>query len=437
MHTVDGMLKRFLIIVGGAACGILLATAVTQLRPAWSLWSNRDLERNTAYFRSVLDLVGRNYVEEKAAGSDQLTRAALEGMLRSLDPHSDFLKAEAYRELREDMDGKFGGIGIQIEQRDGRIVVIAPIADTPSERAGVRRGDQIVKVDGQSIEKLGMNKIVERLRGKPGTKVEVALFRPATKATIELTLTREIIKVESVRDTQMLGSGIGYIQLTQFSERTGAEFGQALKQLQAQGAKALVLDLRNNPGGLLDAAVEVAEPFFKPGELIVYTKGRTADSRQELRAGRSAGGLNLPVAVLVNSGTASAAEIVAGALKDTARAVVVGETTFGKGSVQSVFRLSDGEALRLTTARYYTPSGVSIHEKGIEPQVPVTVSPEDEGKVRLQRLRRDLADQKEFAARFGFEPIEDRPLQAAVDVLQGVDLFVARSQPAPGKAAGP
>jgi carboxyl-terminal processing protease len=437
MHTVEDMLKRFLIVVCGAACGILLATAVTRLQPAWSLWPNRDLERSTAYFRSVLDLVGRNYVEEKAAGYDQLTRAALEGMLKSLDPHSDFLKADAYRELREEMDGKFGGIGIQIEQRDGRIVVIAPIADTPSERAGVCRGDQIVKVDGQPIEKLRMDKIIDRLRGKPGTKVEVGLYRPATKATIELTLTREIIKVESVRDPRMLSKGIGYIQLTQFSERTGAEFGQALKQLQAQGAKALVLDLRNNPGGLLDAAVDVAEPFFKPDELIVYTKGRTADSRQELRAGPSAGGLNLPVAVLVNSGTASAAEIVAGALKDTARAVVVGETTFGKGSVQAIFRLKNGEALRLTTARYYTPSGVSIHEKGIEPQVPVTVSPEDEGKVRLQRLRRDLTDQQEFAARFGFEPIEDRPLQVAIDVLQGVELFVAHNQLAPGKAAGP
>jgi carboxyl-terminal processing protease len=437
MHTVEDMLKRFLIVVCGAACGILLATAVTRLQPAWSLWPNRDLERSTAYFRSVLDLVGRNYVEEKVAGYDQLTRAALEGMLKSLDPHSDFLKADAYRELREEMDGKFGGIGIQIEQRDGRIVVIAPIADTPSERAGVRRGDQIVKVDGQPIEKLRMDKIIDRLRGKPGTKVKVGLYRPATKATIELTLTREIIKVESVRDPRMLSEGIGYIQLTQFSERTGAEFGQALKQLQAQGAKALVLDLRNNPGGLLDAAVDVAEPFFKPDELIVYTKGRTADSRQELRAGPSAGGLNLPVAVLVNSGTASAAEIVAGALKDTARAVVVGETTFGKGSVQAIFRLKNGEALRLTTARYYTPSGVSIHEKGIEPQVPVTVSPEDEGKVRLQRLRRDLTDQQEFAARFGFEPIEDRPLQVAIDVLQGVELFVAHNQLAPGKAAGP
>ncbi|HUL53934.1 MAG TPA: S41 family peptidase [Opitutaceae bacterium] len=425
------MLKRLLIIACGAACGILLATAVTRFHPAWSLWPNRDVARDTAIFRSVLSLVGENYVDAKDADYDRLTHAALEGMLRSLDPHSEFLKADAYRELREEMDGKFGGIGVQIERRDNKVVVIAPIADTPGERAGIQRGDEFTKVDGETIEKIGANKVIERLRGKPGTKVSVTLYRPSTKATLELTLTREVIKVGSVRDARILGDGIGYLQLTQFSERTGTEFKKALKQLQSDGARALILDLRNNPGGLLDAAVEVAEPFFRPTELIVYTQGRTADSREEMRAGANAGGLAMPVAVLVNAGTASAAEVVAGALKDTARAVVVGETTFGKGSVQTVFRLKDGEALRLTTARYYTPSGVSIHEKGIEPQVPVAVSPDDEAKVRLQRLRRDITDPKEFAARFGFEPIEDRPLQAALDVLKGVELFTARSQSAP------
>jgi carboxyl-terminal processing protease len=273
-----------------------------------------------------------------------------------------------------------------------------------------------------------MDKIVAQLRGEPGSKVTVTLFRPSTKATLERTLKREIIRVESVRDVRMIGDGIGYIQLTQFSDRTGAEFKPALKRLQNQGAQALILDLRNNPGGLLDAAVAVAEPFFRPGELIVSTQGRSVGSREELRAGRSAGGVNLPIAVLVNSGTASAAEIVAGAFKDTARAVVVGETTFGKGSVQSLFRLRDGEALRLTIAHYYTPSGVIIQGKGIEPQVKVTVSPEDEANVHLQRLRQDLVEPKEFAERFGIEPVADRPLQAAIDVLKGVDLFVARSR---------
>jgi carboxyl-terminal processing protease len=430
------MVKRFLVIACGAACGILLATAVTHLQPAWSPWSSGGLPRNAAYFRTVLDLVETNYVDEKAADYDQLTRAALDGMVKSLDPHSEFMRADAYRELQQEIDGRFGGIGIQVERRDGKVLVVAPIADTPGERAGIQRGDEIVAVDGQPTEKLGMDKVVDRLRGKPGTKVAMTLFRPATKATIELSLTREIIRVESVRDVRLLGDGIGYIQLTQFSDHTGAEFRQALKQLQGQGIQALILDLRNNPGGLLEAAVEVAEPFFKPGELIVYTQGRTSESRQERRAGRSAGGVELPVAVLVNSGTASAAEIVAGALKDTGRAVVVGETTFGKGSVQTLFRLRDGEALRLTTAHYYTPSGVIIHEKGIEPQVKVVVSPEDEANVRLQRLRQDLVEPKEFTARFGFAPIADRPLQTAIEVLKGVDLFTARQGARTGAAGG-
>jgi carboxyl-terminal processing protease len=428
------MLKRFLVIVCGAACGILLATLVTHLPMFGGLWPNRVLSGNAAYFRSVLQLVETNYVDAKQADSDRLTRAALEGMVRSLDPHSEFMRTGAYRELREEMDGRFGGIGIQIERRDGRVLVVAPIADTPGERAGIRRGDEIVSIDGQRTEKLGTQKVVGRLRGKPGTTVTVVLARAGAKAPIELTLTREIIRVNSVRNVRMLQDGIGYLRLTQFSDHTGAEFKQALKQLQGQGMRALILDLRNNPGGLLEAAVEVAEPFFKPGELIVYTKGRTAESRQEWRAGRSASGIALPVAVLVNSGTASAAEIVAGALKDTRRAVVVGETTFGKGSVQTLFQLRNGEAVRLTTAHYFTPDGAIIHEKGIEPQVKVVVSADDEANVELQGMRRDLADPKEFKDRFGFEPVADRPLQTAIEVLEGVDLFMDRLGP-PSRSA--
>ncbi len=427
------MLKRLLIVLAGAVCGLALATAVMRLRPAWSLWPNRDLARNTAYFRSVLDLVAKNCVHAQDADYDRLTRAALDGMVKSLDPHSDFLRADAYRELREEMNGKFGGIGVQVERRDGKVIVIAPIADTPGERAGIQRGDEIVKVDGQSLEKLGMDKIVGHLRGPPGSKVALTLYRPSKKENIAVTITREVIRVESVRDPHLVADGIGYIQLVQFSENSGAEMKAALKRLQAQGARALVLDLRNNPGGLLDAAVEVAEPFFRRGELVVYTQGRTPDSRQELRAGSAAGNLHLPMAVLVNAGSASAAEVVTGALKDTARAVVVGERTFGKGSVQTVFRLPNAEALRLTTALYYTPSGSSIQEKGIEPQIPVVVSLEDEAKLRVQRLRRDLTEPKEFAARFGFAPIADAPLQTAIDVLKGVELFDARRRPADTK----
>jgi carboxyl-terminal processing protease len=233
--------------------------------------------------------------------------------------------------------------------------------------------------------------------------------------------------VDSVRDVRILPGGIGYLQLTEFSEQSGAEFDHALDRLIKDGATSLVLDLRNNPGGLLNAAVEVAEPFFRKGELIVYTQGRKAEDRDDYRSESSGEPLKLPMAVLINAGSASAAEIVAGALKDTGRAVIVGERSFGKGSVQSVFRLKNGEGLRLTTARYYTPSGVSIHEKGIEPQVTVVMTPDEDSKLRLQRARSDVVAPKEFEERFAFTPIEDRQLQAAVDVLKGVTALSAHA----------
>jgi len=229
-----------------------------------------------------------------------------------------------------------------------------------------------------------------------------------------------------VRDVRVMADGIGYIQLSEFSEHTTEEFDRALDSLLKQEVTSLVLDLRNNPGGLLDAAVEVAEPFFRKGELIVYTQGRRPKDREDFRAETDGEPLTLTMAVLINAGSASAAEIVAGALKDTGRAVIVGERSFGKGSVQSIFKLKNGEGLRLTTARYYTPSGVTIHEKGIEPQIEVVMTPEEDDQLRLQRSRSDLSDPKEFAARFGFTPIEDRQLQAAIEVLKGVNVLAGR-----------
>lgn len=220
---------------------------------------------------------------------------------------------------------------------------------------------------------------------------------------------------------------MGYVQLTEFSEHTGEQFSKALDQLLRAGATSLVIDMRNNPGGLLDAAVEVAEPFFKKGELIVSTRGRKATDREDYKAEREGDPLSVPLALLVNAGSASAAEVVTGALKDTGRAVVVGERSFGKGSVQSVFKLKHGEGLRLTTARYYTPSGVSIHEKGIAPHVEVVMTPEEDRKLRRQRARSDITDPQEFKERFGFERIEDRQLQAALDVLKGVRLLDTRA----------
>ncbi len=414
------MLKRFLVVVIAVASGFGLAQfAARHGAPGW--WPDRDRDRNVRYFREVLQLVRENYVEESdKIAYDGLTRAALDGMLDELDPHSEFLSADDFSRTEEELSNEFSGVGIQVEQRDNRIVIITPIADTPAERAGLRRGDHLMLVDGRNVQGPSMDRAVKLIRGAPGTAVKLTIHRPAQDRTIEFTLQRERIRLNSVRNAAVGSDGIGYLQITQFSERTGGEFAAALDGLEKQGLRALVLDLRNNPGGLLDAAVDVCDAFFNPGELIVYTQGRTEKSREEFTARGRHPPRDYPVAVLVNGGSASAAEIVAGAMKDTKRAVIVGERTFGKGSVQSVFELRDGEGLRLTTARYYTPGGLTIHEKGISPQVELEVSPDDEVRVRLQQSRADILQPAEFAERFGFEPIADAQRLAAEEMLTGV-----------------
>lgn len=387
-------------------------------------------------FRRVVEAVETRYVDPKAATPDKLTTGAISEMVRRLDPHSEFLDRKEYGKVQSDLKAEFGGIGVQIELRDEKVIVIAPIAGTPGDRAGILRGDRIAKVDGEDLATPVLRSAVDRLRGKPGTKVRVGLERTTggRSKEIEVELVREIIKVETIRSVSMTRPGIGYIQLTQFTERTGAEFREALAKLEGQGMQALVIDLRNNPGGLLGAAVDVVSPFFRAGELAVYTQGRDAGSRSELRARGTDKLRTYPIALLVNSGSASAAEIVTGALHDTRRAVIVGERTFGKGSVQTLVPLDDGEALRLTTARYYTPGGQVIHGLGIEPDVLLPVSVEDDRKLGIQRLRDDIASPNEFKERFDFEPIADRQLEAAVDVLHGLLAFSAQATPRAGNA---
>jgi len=413
------MLKRFLLIALAVAAGYGAAQfAARSGAPSW--WPDRERDRNVKYFREVLQLVQENYVGDAPAGYDDLTRAALDGLLGQLDPHSQFLRAEEYRETEEEMSNAFGGVGIQVELRDGHIVIITPITGTPAELAGLRRGDRLVKIDGKLIENPSIEKTVRLVRGEPDTMVRVTVFRPATKQTLDFPLKRARIRLESVRHATLRPGGFGYLQVTQFSERTGKEFRAALTGLEKQGLRGLVIDLRNNPGGLLDAAIDVCNEFFEDGELIVYTQGRTPESRENFNADHGHQRRTYPVAILVNGGTASAAEIVAGAMKDTKRAVIVGEKTFGKGSVQSIIELQHGEGLRLTTARYYTPSGITIHEKGILPQVELEITADDEGKLRLQQSRPDLTEPVEFNDRFGFQRIEDLQLNAAEEVLTGV-----------------
>ncbi len=427
MITVGAMFKRILILSAGIVLGMVISVVGLRVSGAWSLFPNRDLSRSSAYVREVMRLVSENYVDEKAVAYDSLARNAIHGMVESLDPHSEFLEAKDNEEFEEDLTGEFGGVGLQVEARQSRVVVIAPLAGTPGERAGIQRGDEIVTIDGKPVDTTAsIDSVVSRLRGKPKTQVAVGLFRPITHQTMNLTLVREVIKIESVRDVRIIGDGVGYVQLTEFSEHTGEQFGNALDKLLHDGATSLIIDLRNNPGGLLDAAVDVAEPFFKKGELIVYTEGRKASDHEEYRADLDGDPLTLPTVVLINAGSASAAEIVTGALKDTGRAVVVGERSFGKGSVQSVFKLNNGEGLRLTTAKYYTPAGVSIHEKGITPNVEVVMTPEEDNKLARQRSRPDITDPADFKARFGFEPIVDRQLDTALAVLKAIRLLDER-----------
>lgn len=427
MATVDHMFKRILTLISGLALGMALGVVGLRVTAAWSLWPSRDLSRSSGYVKDVMRLVNEHYVDEKVVAYDQLARNALHGMIETLDPHSEFLEKKDHEEFEEDLTGEFGGVGIQVETRQNRIVVIAPLAGTPSERAGVQRGDEIVSIDGKVIETSGnLDTVVSRLRGKPKTRVQVGFYRPSTKQTLNYDLVREVIKIESVRGARVLDDGIGYVQLTEFSDHTAAQFRRALENLLRQGVHSLVIDLRNNPGGLLDAAVDVVEPFFRKKELIVYTKGRKPSDREEFRAQLDGPNVSLPIAVLINAGSASAAEIVTGALKDTGRAIVVGERSFGKGSVQSVFKLENGEGLRLTTARYYTPAGATIHERGITPHVEVVMTPEEDTKLARQRARPDITDATAFKERFGFEPIVDRQLETATAMLKGVRLFADR-----------
>ena len=329
------MLKRFLLIVATVALGFGLAQfAARSGAPGW--WPDRERDRNVKYFREVLQLVKENYVGDAPASYDDLTRAALGGLLGQLDPHSQFLRADDYKQTEEEMTNAFGGIGIQVELRDSQIVIITPIADTPAERAGLRRGDRLLKIDGKPIDHPTIEKTLKLVRGEPDTTVTVTVFRPGSKQTLDFTLTRARIRLESVRNATIRPGGLGYLQVTQFSERTGKEFRAALAGLEKQGLRGLVIDLRNNPGGLLDAAIDVCNEFFDQEELIVYTQGRAPESRENFKADGSHVKRAYPVAILVNGGTASAAEIVSGAMKDTKRAVIVGEKTFGKGSVQSI-----------------------------------------------------------------------------------------------------
>jgi len=319
-------------------------------------------------FTEVLAHIQNKYVEE--VDPEELIDGAIQGMMATLDPHSSFMKRRSYEELKVDTRGEFGGIGIQVSVRDHKLVVIAPIDGTPGDRAGIQSGDQIVMVDGVATKDLTMLEAVDKMRGPKGSKVTLTLVRGDKEdAPIDVVITRDIIKIDSVRG-KMLEPGIGYVRITQFQEQSGPDLKAELEKLQKDGMKSLVLDLRNNPGGLLTAAVEVVEQFVPEGKMVVYVQGRDG-KREEYYSHATHSHAGLPVVVLVNQGSASASEIVSGALQDLQRGIIVGTQTFGKGSVQTVLPLSDQSGLRLTTAKYYTPAGRSIQNIGITPDIVV------------------------------------------------------------------
>ncbi len=373
-----------------------------------------------ALFTKVLEEVHRSYVDVNEAGYDALIRHALAGMLQELDPYSIFLDGEEYKDMMDDTAGSFGGIGIVISMKAGVLTVVSPMEDTPGFRAGILSGDIIVEVDGEETHEMSLSDAMKLMRGELGTEVQIKTLRPSTHEIDEITIVREEIDVASVKGAEMIQDGIGYIRITQFNEPTGDDLKTELEKLVGEGLDGLVLDLRGNPGGLLTSAAEVAGLFLPRGELIVFTRGR--DNAEDRRPFKSSGLTHytmedFPMVILVNGGSASASEIVAGALQDHKRAMLVGEKTFGKGSVQSLLPLQDGSAVKLTTAKYYTPSARVIHGNGIEPDHTVPMPIEDLFLLYIQKTQpADEADEL-----LETEPeIRDIQLDAAIGALKGM-----------------
>src|SRR5438034_3254058 len=342
-----------------------------------------------------------------------------------------------YEHLKKDTQGEFSGVGIVISTRDNFLTVVTPMEETPGFKAGVLSGDRIIKIDGRSTERLSLQDAVKNLRGEPGSEVSISLLRPSSGKIKDYRLTRAQIKVDTIKDINghrefpLSENKVGYIRIVQFGEHTGADLEDGLRKLEAKGAESLILDLRGNPGGLLDQAVKVCEKFLPARQLVVSTEGRDARQKSEYRATGRDKHLNLPMVVLVNNGSASASEIVAGCLQDTTaqgvcKAIIVGEQTFGKGSVQSILPLQDGSALRLTTAKYYTPSHKVIHEHGITPDIIVPMSDEEMRDVLLKRTPggiESLAERDQERVKNA----RDLQLERAMDLLKGISLYTKRA----------
>ncbi len=389
-------------------------------------------------FTGVLDAVRQDYVEP--VKDKDLLENAIRGMLSNLDPHSAYLDAEAFQDLQIGTSGEFGGLGIEVGQEEGFLKVIAPIDDSPAQRAGIRAGDLIIRLDDASVKGMSMADAIQRMRGKANTPITLTIMREGVQKPLKFKLVREVIQVKSVK-SRLLDTGFGYVRITQFQAKTAQNLRQALQELEQQNKSPLrgvVLDLRNNPGGVLNGAVEVTDEFLETG-VIVQTKGRGSDSDQSFKATPDDLLKGAPLVVLVNGGSASASEIVAGALQDHRRALILGERTFGKGSVQTILPLGNGTAVKLTTARYYTPNGRSIQAEGIEPDIkvkPLKVTAGDSNADAdfvkeadlTGHLRNDKSNgEKSDAGKADADLAQsDYQLSEALNLLKGMTLLQAR-----------
>lgn len=396
-----------------------------------ALAENRDIYKNLKLFNEALDLIDKNYVEE--IDSKTVIEGAIKGMTRSLDPHSSFMNADMYKELQVDTKGAFGGLGIEISIQNDVITVVSPIEDTPAYKAGIKAQDQIVAIEGESTKGFSLFDAVQKLRGPKGTQVTISIMREGFEKPKDFTITRDIIKIISVKH-RMLEDRIGYIRIASFHENTATETKKALKKLEsrANSLNGLIIDVRNNPGGLLDQAIKVSDIFLKKG-VVVSTKGRRKAADKTYKATDEGDEPTCPIIVLINRGSASASEIVAGALRDNKRALLLGTQTFGKGSVQIVIPLDDGSALKLTTAKYYTPDGTSIQAKGITPDIVVEHIRENNNKHATGIGEKDLKghlkgegeEEEEVEADSGDARLlqRDNQLKRAVDLIKSWELF--------------
>lgn len=408
------MVKRFFIVLLAlVVVGSLTTLAVSQVDRK----TKDDLYSQIELFSYTLTTIQADYVDEKSA--KDLIYGSLKGMLASLDPHSQFMDPEEYQELKTETQGKFGGLGIEISIREGLLTVITPIEGTPAWEVGIKAGDLIVKIEDEVTKDITLSEAVKKLRGDPGTDVHITVLREDEFKILEFTITREVIHVEDVKHTHILKDDIGYIRLIEFREDSAVEFRKALDELKKLGAKSLILDLRNNPGGLLNVAIKITEEFLGDGKVIVSTKGRRASQNVETRSTNKSHLIDWPVAILINEGSASGSEILAGALQDHKRAIVIGMTSFGKGSVQSVIPLPDGSGLRLTTSKYFTPSGRSIHGKGITPDIEVDFIPtpkEDEDEKAKEKNINKIFDNVEKKEESKEVSKEDLTMSSAEDI---------------------